>query len=99
MFDQAVEGSCRCKSVRFRVLLNNNKEDCLNRLSVHKNQLQVISGSDMLQSYAFSAGFAKHFFCKNCGIHPFYVSRYCPNELDINVLALDFDNEKKVSHL
>jgi hypothetical protein len=32
---------------------------------------------------------AKHHFCATCGIHAYYVPRSHPDQIDVNVRALD----------
>ena len=47
------------------------------------------SGSDFINTYTFNTGVAKHTFCKQCGIKPFYIPRSNPDGIDINVNCLD----------
>jgi hypothetical protein len=37
----------------------------------------------------FGTGVAKHYFCRTCGIKPFYVPRSNPDGIDVNVRCID----------
>ncbi|MEQ9208735.1 MAG: GFA family protein, partial [Pseudomonadales bacterium] len=50
---------------------------------------RLLQGEDMLVTYTFNTGVAKHRFCRNCGIKPFYIPRSNPDGVDINVNCLD----------
>ena len=43
----------------------------------------------LLTTYSFGTHTAKHFFCRRCGMHPFYVPRSHPHGIDVNVRCLD----------
>ena len=45
---------------------------------VPDHNFQLISGSDMLPTYTFNTGAAKHTFCKRCGVQSFYTPRSHP---------------------
>jgi len=49
----------------------------------------LLSGEDYLTTYSFNTGIAKHTFCKQCGVKPFYIPRSNPDGVDINVHCLD----------
>jgi len=51
----------------------------------------LLSGEDVLTTYTFNTGIAKHTFCRICGIHPFYRPRSHPDQFDVNVRPLDSD--------
>lgn len=95
------EGGCHCGAVRFRVdVFNHRIEDCncsicfkkgILHLIVPENQFTLLQGEDMLTTYTFNTGVAKHMFCSKCGIHPFYRPRSHPNSIDVNVRCLDGD--------
>eukprot|EP00475_Leptophrys_vorax_P000538 TRINITY_DN1029_c0_g1_i1.p2 TRINITY_DN1029_c0_g1~~TRINITY_DN1029_c0_g1_i1.p2 ORF type:complete len:150 (+),score=49.32 TRINITY_DN1029_c0_g1_i1:1354-1803(+) len=61
---------------------------------VLKDNFQLLSGEDSLTTYQFGTKVAKHFFCQSCGIHPFYIPRSHPNDIDLNVRSLDIANLK-----
>ncbi|MBL4636573.1 MAG: GFA family protein [Kofleriaceae bacterium] len=58
-------------------------------LIVEKSELAILSGEDSLQNYEFGTKTAKHYFCRECGIHPFYVPRSHPNGYSVNFRCLE----------
>lgn len=58
-------------------------------LIVPHQQFSLLQGEENLTAYTFNSGVAKHFFCKTCGIKPFYVPRSNPDGMDVNVNCLD----------
>jgi hypothetical protein len=95
------EGGCHCKAVRFRVRVSEAEAvDCncsicrkkgFLHLIVPPEDFTLLSGDEMLATYTFNTGTAKHLFCRNCGIHAFYRPRSHPNSFDVNVRCLDGD--------
>jgi hypothetical protein len=96
---QTYEGGCHCGRVRFRVIAeltgiaDCNCSVCTKKgflhLIVPPEQFELLSGADDLSTYQFNTGTAKHSFCRQCGIHPFYVPRSDPDKIDVNVRCLD----------
>jgi hypothetical protein len=93
-------GSCHCGAVRFSVEAPEDVEveDCncsICRMSgflhliVPKSKFKLLSGEQNLSLYTFNTGVAQHYFCKTCGIKPFYIPRSNPNGVDVNVRCLD----------
>ena len=93
-------GGCHCGTVRFEVeaLENVAAEDCncsvcrmtgFLHLIVAKSKFTLLSGEENLNLYTFNTGVAKHYFCKICGIKPFYIPRSNPDGMDVNVRCLD----------
>jgi hypothetical protein len=95
------EGGCHCGAVRFRVEVDShaalecNCSMCRMKASLHlivpKERFALLKGEDVLTTYTFNTGVAKHTFCRTCGIHPFYVPRSHPDGVDVNVRCLDGD--------
>lgn len=95
------EGGCHCGAVRFRVVVDKHEAvDCNCSICQKKGFLHLIvppedftllSGEDVLTTYTFNTGIAKHTFCRICGIHPFYRPRSHPDQFDVNVRCLDSD--------
>ena len=94
------QGSCHCGAVKFEVEAPETLEvdDCncsicskagFLHLIVPKSKFKLLSGEDSITTYTFNTGVAKHTFCKNCGIKPFYTPRSNPDGIDINVRCLD----------
>lgn len=95
-------GSCHCGRVKFSVTTNLNKviscncSICTKKGVLHHRvapeQFEIVEGEGYLSLYQFDTKDAKHFFCKECGIHPFSNPRAAPNMYSINVKCLnDFD--------
>ncbi len=93
-------GSCHCQAVQFEVEATESieVEDCncsicrktgFLHLIVPRGQFRITRGEEQLSCYRFNTGVAQHYFCKHCGIKPFYVPRSNPDGMDINVRCLD----------
>lgn len=93
-------GGCHCSAVRFEVDAPEEieVEDCncsICRMSgylhliVPKSAFTLLSDESALNLYTFNTGVAKHYFCKICGIKPFYIPRSNPDGVDVNVRCLD----------
>jgi hypothetical protein len=96
---QEFEGGCHCGRVRFRVIADLaqvsecNCSMCSKKgflhLIVPPEQFKLLRGKDELTTYQFNTGTAKHWFCRNCGIHAFYVPRSDPEKIDVNARCLE----------
>lgn len=92
-------GGCHCQAIRFQVTVRQfqavdcNCSICSKKgflhLIVPPEDFELIQGEDQLGTYTFNTGIAKHYFCKNCGIHSFYRPRSHPNDYDVNLRCLD----------
>jgi hypothetical protein len=92
------DGGCHCGRVRFRVTADLDRTVLCNcsictkkgilHVIVPREDFEVISGRDDLTTYRFNTGVAEHTFCRHCGIHPFYVPRSHPDQIDVNVRCL-----------
>lgn len=58
-------------------------------LIVPRNRFRILRGTDMITTYTFNTGVAKHMFCKICGVKPFYVPRSNPDGFSVNARCLD----------
>ena len=94
------KGTCHCGAVAFEVeaperLLAQrcNCSICTKsgflHLIVPKSRFRLLRGESALATYTFNTGVAKHYFCKTCGVKPFYVPRSNPDGIDVNVNCLD----------
>ena len=101
-------GACHCGAVRFEVdaprkvtLLDCNCSVCkmvgFLHLTVPFDQFRLIAGEDMLTTYTFNTGVAKHTFCKRCGVKPFYVPRSHPNGKGVNARCLDLNEFEDIT--
>ena len=93
-------GCCHCGAVRFQVeaglpweLERCNCSVCSKsgylHLIVPNQQFTLFQGEENLTTYTFNSRVAKHYFCKTCGIKPFYIPRSNPDGMDVNVNCLD----------
>ena len=94
------QGSCHCGAVSFSVEAPEHLEvercNCsicskagFLHLIVPAGNFTQLSGEDELANYTFNSGVARHTFCSNCGIKPFYTPRSNPDGVDVNVNCLD----------
>jgi len=93
------KGSCHCGQVQFEVeielsrVVTCNCSICVRKGAVYtavpESRFNLIQGEDELTLYQFGTGTAKHYFCKQCGIHPFHRSRMNPEHWTINVNCLE----------
>ena len=96
---ETYDGSCHCGRVRFRVradlstLLECNCSVCTKKgilhLMVPPEQFELLQGEQELATYQFNTNTAKHTFCRQCGIHAFYVPRSDPDKISVNARCLD----------
>ena len=93
-------GSCHCGAVAFEVeapprftALRCSCSICTKsgflHLIVPIFRFRVLRGEAQLSTYTFNTGVAQHYFCRTCGIKPFYVPRSNPDGMDVNVNCLD----------
>ena len=93
-------GSCHCGAIAFEVeappravVQRCNCSICTKsgflHLIVPKSRFRLLRGEEALTTYTFNTGVAKHYFCRTCGMKPFYVPRSNPDGIDVNVNCLD----------
>lgn len=93
-------GGCHCGRVRFEVeapavvdATDCNCSICRKsgflHLIVPASDFRLLQGDDVLTTYTFNTGVAKHHFCSVCGVKSFYVPRSHPNGISVNVHCLD----------
>jgi hypothetical protein len=93
-------GSCHCGDVKFSVCAPEIIEaDLCNctvckksgylHLIVPNSKFKLLAGKEKLVTYEFNTKVAKHYFCRRCGIKPFYIPRSNPDGIDVNVNCLD----------
>lgn len=93
-------GGCHCGRVRFEVqapaqiqVSDCNCSICAKsgylHLIVPQSQFQLLSGQELLTSYQFNTGTARHLFCSVCGVKSFYVPRSHPDGYDVNLRCID----------
>jgi hypothetical protein len=94
-------GSCHCGAVKFTVRLTdglNTARRCTCSLcrmrgaiavSAQLADLRFHQGADLLTTYQFNTGTAKHYFCSICGIYTHHQRRSNPGEYGINAACLE----------
>ena len=92
-------GSCHCGRVKFSVTTTLDKVVVCNcSICTKKGVLyhrvapenfKLLAGEEFLTLYQFDTKEARHYFCKECGIHPFSNPRAAPDHYSINVRCLD----------
>lgn len=101
---QTYHGSCHCGAVKYEVDADLSEvHRCTCSICSIKGglfvrippeQFRLLAGEDELVLYQFNTKVSKHYFCRNCGIHPFGRPRSSPELYLINVRCLnDFDLE------
>jgi hypothetical protein len=56
---------------------------------VPHEQLELLTGRDVLVGYRFGTGAAEHLFCGRCGVKSFYQPRSHPDAWSVNANCLD----------
>ncbi len=93
-------GGCHCGRVRFEVqaparlpVSDCNCSMCSKagylHLLVPKSRFRLLRGEEVLTTYQFNTGTARHLFCSVCGIKSFYVPRSHPDGFSVNARCLD----------
>ena len=94
-------GGCHCGRVRFEVDAPADIEvsDCncsmcarvggFLHLIVPRERFRVLAGADVLATYTFNTGVAKHTFCAVCGVKSFYVPRSHPEGVSVSARCLE----------
>jgi hypothetical protein len=93
------EGGCHCGRVQFVVHGDLSTATICNcsicskkgfvHLIVASTDFDLVSGREDLITYDFNTKIAKHFFCRACGIHSFYIPRSDPDMIDVNLRCVD----------
>jgi hypothetical protein len=96
-----MKGSCHCGAVRFEAELSDGfrtvrRCDCsLCRMrgavviSAEMGGVRVLAGEEVLGTYRFGTGTAKHHFCTVCGIYTHHQRRSDPQLFGVNVACLE----------
>jgi hypothetical protein len=94
-------GGCHCGRVRFEVMAPAEIEvsECncsmcarvggFQHLIVPRDRFRLLQGADVLTTYTFNTGVAKHTFCSVCGIKSFYTPRSHPDGISVSARCLD----------
>lgn len=92
-------GGCHCGRIAFEVhgrperVLECNCSICAKKGYLHwivpRERFHLITPTENLATYSFNTGVARHHFCPNCGVAPFYIPRSDPDKIDVNVRCLE----------
>lgn len=93
-------GDCHCGAVRFefetdaRAHLHRCNCSICERvgflhLIIPRSVFKLLTPWDALGCYRFNTGVAQHYFCKTCGVKPFYVPRSNPDGISVNFRCVD----------
>lgn len=92
-------GGCHCSAVRFNVTLRSYRTSECNcsmcrkkgylHLIVPREDFELLADPNALSTYTFNTGVAKHYFCRVCGVHSFYIPRSHPDGFSVNARCLD----------
>ena len=92
-------GSCHCGAVavevegQLRSVELCNCSICSKKGYLHwivpRENVRVVASDDALACYRFNTRVAQHFFCRTCGIAPYYVPRSDPDKIDINARCIE----------
>jgi len=94
-------GGCHCGRVRFEVMAPADIEvsECncsmcarvggFQHLIVTREQFRLLQGADVVTTYTFNTGVAKHTFCSVCGVKSFYTPRSHPDGISVSARCLD----------
>ncbi|ODN41777.1 GFA family protein [Piscirickettsia litoralis] len=104
---QIRKSTCHCGSVKLEIRFDKGLENirrcdcslCRRKgyvmAAVPTSHLKIIQGRDQLSCYQWNTKIAKHYFCKNCGIHTHHQRRSNPNQYGINIACIDSVNPYK----
>jgi len=101
-------GSCHCGHVSFEVVapakLQVSECNCsmcsksgFLHLIVPADRFKLLSGSEVLTTYRFNTGTAKHLFCSICGVKSYYVPRSHPDGFSVNARCLNPDTVEEMT--
>ncbi|KAI8058263.1 glutathione-dependent formaldehyde-activating [Syncephalis plumigaleata] len=96
-------GACHCGRIQFEVdapadnleIIDCNCSICAKKGFLHlivsntRFRLLESTNKDDVSLYTFGTGIAKHYFCRVCGISPYYVPRSNPDGIDVNFRCLN----------
>jgi len=99
MMIQTYQGACHCGRVSFEVPADlNYVVDCNCSICrrtgafwhpAAETDLRILAGEADLALYQFNTKTAKHYFCRQCGIHPFIRPRLDPGRWAFNARCID----------
>ncbi len=102
------KGSCHCGLVSFKARLPDDitVDECncsicervgFLHIIVPRSRFEIVTGKDQLTEYQFNSKIAKHLFCRQCGVKPFYVPRSNPDGYSLNLRCMDRGQFKTIT--
>lgn len=92
-------GGCHCGRIAFEVrgrpdmVIECNCSICTKKGYLHwivpRERFHLTTPASNFATYSFHTGVARHHFCPNCGVAPFYIPRSDPDKIDVNVRCVD----------
>ena len=93
-------GACHCGRVAFEVEAEPTHLSECNCSLCHKkgalylpvseiHAVRILEGQEQLTEYRFNTGTARHFFCRNCGVHVLHRPRVAPERWSVNARCLE----------
>lgn len=93
-------GGCHCGAVRYEADLPEelragrcNCSICAMKgvamVQIAQTALTITQGAEELSCYQFNTRVAKHWFCRNCGIHVYHQPRSDPTIYTLNAATID----------
>jgi hypothetical protein len=96
------QGSCHCGNVTFSFEeeeINSGmrctcsycerRGSAMSMFTLSRDKLAIDADDDAMGLYQFDTKIAKHYFCRNCGIHPFLETVRAPGQLRVNLGCID----------
>ena len=103
---QTFKGACHCGRIAFEVtealeaVSQCNCSICTKKGYLHwivpRESFRLLTPDAPIATYTFNTGVAKHHFCPNCGVAPYYIPRSDPDQIDVNARCLDEVDLSKV---
>ena len=57
--------------------------------TIPPQEIDILDANELLSSYRFDDGIAKHYFCSRCGIFTFVATRLNPGEYRVNLGCIE----------
>jgi hypothetical protein len=93
-------GGCHCGRVAYEIagpidgrVSECNCSICAKKAYLHwiipRERFRLLTRWEDLATYIFNTRTAKHHFCPECGVAPFYIARSDPDKIDVNLRCVE----------